>query len=1692
LTLACFHAPLLLANVPGGIVSGSSAPVTITNNGNGPTLSNGICQIVCTTNGAVINQINYTYNNGSGTKTKQMLLDGKEGGEFYWEYGGYGGSTWTYTEVVNPSTTGSNYAEVAFTSLASGTAAFGDLQVNFSMLRGSPGFYTTLTMKHHSGDIGGGLGEMRTNIYIAPDFNWMSVSPTVQRELGINANFVPAYDSTPEDSLCISGVNTGLYDDKYKFSQLWGTQRVWGWSSVNDPSNGVASGSNVGIWYVLASSEYYNGGPLKPELMDAPMVNMLNGGHYYMGTDSNWADNENWTRVQGPFFVYCNNVSNTLTDPIQTSQALYNDAVAQGVAEASAWPYSWYNNATYDSDYAQPAQRGTVTGQMVINDVDNPNASGSNLWVGLVQQPSTADGVYDFQEWYKPYQFWVRTDGQGNFSIPAVISGSNYTLYAFGQGAAGTFMSQNQSGGNPPWLYNLPSTPFGVTVTGGTTTSLGQVKWTPTRQGPTVFELGYPDRTGHKFRHGDDWYVGGIGPSPTEPSPIWTQFLDYPFDFPNGMTYTVGVNKWPTDWDFIQPILVTTDEGNADSSSNIKFYLPSAPGNGVNATLYLGIASDYYGACELYVNGTNLVSGNGGVTATPASLPGSGFIPAYTASDSSIREGCDGAFSDERITFPASLLHSGATVNTIELGLRQIGGSYFADHFMYDYIRLELPGYIPPAPASATAYPGNGSVLLSWPVTPGAVKYYISRTTTSGSNYTPIVSGSGGVVGPVCGSGPSNATYVDDTATNGVTYYYVVQSVNVTGTSGHSPQSAAVTPLATLSTTPPAAPAGVAVSGSNGSVTVTWNASSGADYYTVLRSTVVDKIPIWTPSPSLTGTSTILSTIVLSNTVTVPSYVDPAVTEGSKYAYVVEATNAAGTSSTSNLLVAKPVPASAPAAPGDLTAVSAPEQVTLSWTAASGALGYIVQSATAPGGPYTYVNVPSEPTYTVTGLNDNTTYYFTVTSMNAGAVSSSSTASATTPLGPPGGLAAIPGNTQVTLTWTAVDGATSYAVQRSGTTGGPYTTIGTSAGPSYTNNGLTNGKEYFYVVAANNANGTGANSAEVNATPGPAVPVAPLGLTATGSSNEILLSWSASAGATGYTLYRSPITGGPYTAVASNTNTLTYTDNYLSGSTTFYYVVEALNGAGPSAYSAEVSATTLPNVYATFTWDALGASPAEPADGPGNWDTVTALWSNKTADAVWNNVGASVAVFGNSNGAAGIVTLGNIQAAGLVFDPPGSGAYTLTSGTLTISGTAAVISANADATIASVLAGSGTITMNGLQTITLTNPATVSGTVNLEALTVNLAGPSYSAGMLGTALLTFNGATLLNSTGGNNASDFWNPIYVGYGETGTVILSSRTNWGDATDIPAVTGSGTLNLEIGSNLAGTRDFIYPNFSAFAGTVNLIGTVTDAGVEYYLVNGAEGSANATWNVGADETAVIFYPETAAGGNTMSFGALTGGSNAMLDGGSGGMVTYSIGAIGGTVTYAGDISGNSTLTKVGPGTEILSGAYTYTGPTAVDDGVLEITGSMSGTASITISSGAVFYLAGGSLSVSGGITNNGIFKISGTPALALTGTFINNGVLDLINGSSALPPRFVNNGTILDAANVEVKQVGLSGTTFSLAIQSYLQHTYQLQRATTLTNPTWTNVGAPQTGTGSTLTFADPSATGVEELYQVQVSP
>ncbi|MDN4068472.1 glycoside hydrolase family 9 protein [Paenibacillus vini] len=83
----------------------------------------------------------------------------------------------------------------------------------------------------------------------------------------------------------------------------------------------------------------------------------------------------------------------------------------------------------------------------------------------------------------------------------------------------------------------------------------------------------------------------------------------------------------------------------------------------------------------------------------------------------------------------------------------------------------------------------------------------------------------------------------------------------------------------------------------------------------------------------------------------------------------------------------------------------------------------------------------------------------------------------------PKGVKATPGSGKVDLFWNAVSGAADYVIQRSEASGGPYTTVGSVTGTSFSDSGLSNGTTYFYVVTARNQVGSSLPSAQVSATP---------------------------------------------------------------------------------------------------------------------------------------------------------------------------------------------------------------------------------------------------------------------------------------------------------------------------------------------------------------------------------------------------------------------------------------------------------------------------------------------------------------------------------------------------------------------------------------------------------------------------------
>ncbi len=463
---------------------------------------------------------------------------------------------------------------------------------------------------------------------------------------------------------------------------------------------------------------------------------------------------------------------------------------------------------------------------------------------------------------------------------------------------------------------------------------------------------------------------------------------------------------------------------------------------------------------------------------------------------------------------------------------------------------VELPGM----PTGMTVSAGDHQVTLRWSAVAGASSYNVYRSTAQGRQGTKV----GASAAP---------SFVDTTALNGTTYFYVVSGDNAAGEGPASAQTPGVTPAAAL--TPPAAPTGVAAMAGDGQATVSWSAVAGASAYQVYRATAAG-----TPGTPVGTSST-------------TSFVDTTAANGSTYFYAVTALNAAGEGPASAPTpgVTPSVPVTPPAAPTGLNAVAGDGLVTLSWAASPTATAYRIYRSTTAGSPGSLIGSSATPGYSDAAVVNGTTYYYVVRAENAAGQGPASTQSAAatpqpalTRPGAPTGVTVAAGNARVTVTWAAAARASSYRVYRSTTPGVQGTSVGTSTSLSFTDESPVNGSTYYYVVTALNAAGEGPASAQsAGATPSapPSVPAAPANLLATDGVAEVGLSWTAVPGAGSYKVYRST-TAGLRGALIGTTAAPGFTDTTALDGTRYEYVVTAANavGEGPASAAATVQPAT--------------------------------------------------------------------------------------------------------------------------------------------------------------------------------------------------------------------------------------------------------------------------------------------------------------------------------------------------------------------------------------------------------------------------------------------------------------------------------------------------------------------------------------
>lgn len=168
-------------------------------------------------------------------------------------------------------------------------------------------------------------------------------------------------------------------------------------------------------------------------------------------------------------------------------------------------------------------------------------------------------------------------------------------------------------------------------------------------------------------------------------------------------------------------------------------------------------------------------------------------------------------------------------------------------------------------------------------------------------------------------------------------------------------------------------------------------------------------------------------------------------------------------------------------------------------------------------------------------------------------------------------------DTSITISWTKCADADTYHIYRSDSASGTYTEVGTSNTNSFTDTGLSKYMTYYYKVSAENSSGTGQMSSALSAAT-VLKPGQTKGLAQTGKTrNTVTLGWTKTEDADSYNIYRSKTSSGTYT-LAGTSKTNSYIDKGLADRSTYYYKVEAVNGAGTGEKSAAAEASTITEV----------------------------------------------------------------------------------------------------------------------------------------------------------------------------------------------------------------------------------------------------------------------------------------------------------------------------------------------------------------------------------------------------------------------------------------------------------------------------------------------------------------------------------
>ena len=328
-----------------------------------------------------------------------------------------------------------------------------------------------------------------------------------------------------------------------------------------------------------------------------------------------------------------------------------------------------------------------------------------------------------------------------------------------------------------------------------------------------------------------------------------------------------------------------------------------------------------------------------------------------------------------------------------------------------------------------------------------------------------------------------------------------------------------------------------------------------------------------------------------------------------------------------------------PTQPADVGATPGDGKLTLHWSDPldDSITGYQVSRQTnGEWGAWADIDGSGDRTtsHTVENLVNGASYTFAIRAVNTIGPSTPAAVSGT-PMPPPAkptGLAATPGDAQVTLSWNDPSDATITGYEYQQTTDGTtseWTPMPGSDAETTTHavTGLTNGVQYSFAVRAVNRAGAGPSSDAVSATPAAAPaqpPEKPSGLTAAPDDAQVTLSWDdpQDVSITGYQYNRrTGVAWGAWRDILdSGAATTSFIVTNLTNGTSYDFAVRAVNGVGPSKPSDVVSATPQPRPARPT---GLTATPGDTRvslawDDPGD-SSITGYRYNQWSNSAWGD-----------------------------------------------------------------------------------------------------------------------------------------------------------------------------------------------------------------------------------------------------------------------------------------------------------------------------------------------------------------------------------------------------------------------------------------------------------------------------------------